>query len=716
VSHSTLQNLFRPRPLKTMFALCVIVGFFQLLASGDGNSIAADQAQAPATTEKLPPATEITQNTTLDPEKVYGRLIIKASNITIDGRGAKIVGAKTGSAKQFQGIGILAEGVSNVTLTNVRVSGWETGLKIVNAEGWTVSDCDFSGNFHDPDFGWGEQGRRGGIVLERTSKSTLKKNKANQVWDACVLVNSNDNIVADNDFSQTSNTCLKLWTSCRNTFSKNVLSHGIRISPGEVHARDSTSVLIESGSNDNRLLNNDCTYGGDGIFVRVLNGWVSTGNHFEGNDCSYANNNGFECWAPRNVFIKNKANHCSYGFWMGGSDQTRLIDNEASFNGDLKGHHNSPHLPQAGHAGIVFMFGPGSHCVARGNTCVGNNGAGIAIIGDLDTKGQKWKAFHWIVEQNTLNKNRWGIYLNYADWIDVTANDLRENTQKDIFDAGGVTRLQTRSMGQAADELKRLRLLSPPIANLSGPHSATIGEVVEFDARASRDPASSELKFNWDLGDGTLDSANHVQHAFKTPGFHRLGLTVTNGTLSDLAWRDFYVVEDLPELATESQADQWGEVTEPNLKIAYHNDPATKLAGKSSVHAVIDPYHGQRASLLFPRNQPANWSLQGKTHLVFWLKTINPNLAWQDANPLVKLYSSESDGLSLTPQKDLLNQPSFNEAREGWKYFEIPLAGDKQWQREGTDVKTLHHLTIGVDSWDAQPLELWIDGLAFKTN
>ena len=24
------------------------------------------------------------------------------------------------------------------------------------------------------------------------------------------------------------------------------------------------------------------------------------------------------CWAPRNVFVKNKANHCSYGFWLGG--------------------------------------------------------------------------------------------------------------------------------------------------------------------------------------------------------------------------------------------------------------------------------------------------------------------------------------------------------------------------------------------------------------
>ena len=120
--------------------------------------------------------------------------------------------------------------------------------------------------------------------------------------------------------------------------------------------------------------------GGDGIFIRVLNGWVSTGNVFVENDCSYANNNCVEAWSPRSTWIRNKANHGSYGFWLGASDQTRLEGNVASYNGDPAGHHNSPHLPGAGHAGIVFMFGPSSHTIARGNTCVGNNGAGSGAI------------------------------------------------------------------------------------------------------------------------------------------------------------------------------------------------------------------------------------------------------------------------------------------------------------------------------------------------
>ena len=74
----------------------------------------------------------------------------------------------------------------------------------------------------------------------------------------------------------------------------------------------------------------------------------------------------------------------------------------------------------------MFIFGPSSHTIVRGNTCVGNNGAGIALSGDQDTEGRKWRAFHWIIEQNTLRENRWGIYVQYADWIDVAANIVRE--------------------------------------------------------------------------------------------------------------------------------------------------------------------------------------------------------------------------------------------------------------------------------------------------
>ncbi|MGE5191942.1 MAG: right-handed parallel beta-helix repeat-containing protein [Deltaproteobacteria bacterium] len=657
--------------------------------------------------ENGPAVLEITADTTLDPQTAYGPIVVKKSGVAIDGRGAWLIGAKDGNPKEFKGVAISAAGVSNVTLKNVNARGWETGLKIADGEDWRVENCNFSDNFHDPKFGWGENGRRGGIVLERVRKSTLKNNKANNVWDGCVLVDSDDNTLEENDFSHTSNTCLKLWHSGRNTVSKNNLSYGLRIDPGEVHARDSTSVLIESGSNDNRFVENDCTHGGDGIFVRVLNQWVSTGNVFEGNDCSYANNNGFEAWSPRNAYIRNKANHCSYGFWLGASDQTVLIGNEASFNGVVSGFHNSPHLPESGHAGIVFMFGPSSHTIVRGNNCEGNNGAGLALIGDLETKGAKFKAFHWIIEQNAFTGNRWGIYAQHADWVDVAANVFKNNSAGDFHDAGNVTRL-TQHQEKAGIKL-------PPKAVLEGPASAKVGDGVAFDASRSTDPAGNKLDFHWDLGDGTTATGPRPPaHAFARPGFYRVGLTVTNGLLSDLAWRDFYVVGNAPEIGTEGHAAEWTWF-DPQSKVKFADDKAIRIAGKSSVFALAQPYGGFRLNLLYPASKQAGWSLAGKTRLVFWFKAINENVpAWQDANPIVTLYESDEKFLRLTPKGDFLSAPPYNEAREGWYYFAVPLAGDEKWQREGAALSTANFLSIGVDSWGAPPLRMWIDGLALE--
>ncbi|MBS0262664.1 MAG: right-handed parallel beta-helix repeat-containing protein [Planctomycetes bacterium] len=650
---------------------------------------------------------EITADTTLDPQTTYGPLVIKASHVTIDGRGAWIVGTTTGNPKNYLGVGVLGEGVSHVTLKNVNVKGWETGLKVSEGSNWLIENCNLSDNFHDPSFGWGENGRRGGIVLERVQKSRLVKNKANRVWDACVLVDSNQNVLEENDFSRTSNTCLKLWHACDNLVRKNNLSYGLRKDPGEVHARDSTSVLIESGSNDNRLIENDCTHGGDGIFIRVLNQWVSTGNLCEGNDCSYANNNAVEAWSPRNTYIRNKANHSSYGFWLGASDQTVLIDNEASFNGLLEGFHNSPHLPDRGHAGIVFMFGPSSHTIVRGNTCVGNNGAGVALIGDLDSKGQKFKAYHWIIEQNTFRDNRWGIYAQHADWIDVASNVFENNSVAEFWNAGNVSRL-TQRPGLALKE-------QPPRAQLTGPTTAKIHESLAFDASSSRDPSGRALTYLWDFGDGTTaNSAKPAPHVYDKPGFYRVGLTVTNGVLSDLAWRDLYVVGQSVEIGTEGQASDW-EWVDPQSRVKFSNDERVKIAGKSSLYAHVSPYGGFRLNLAYPAAKQARWSLAGKSRVVFWFKGINENLpAWQDANPIVTLHESAERFVKLTPQGDFLSSPPFNEAREGWYYFEVPLAGSAKWKREGADLETVNWLTIGFDSWGAPPLQIWLDGLALE--
>ena len=601
-----------------MFRACLRIAAFVL-----AGSLLPGLEQAQPSNPKSVPLLEVARDTVLDPGTTYGRLVIKASNITIDGRGAWLIGAQSGPTKSFKETAVSAKGVSKVTLKNINARGWDTGLKIEDGKDWVVENCNFSDNFHDPDYGWGEQGRRGGIVLERVAHSTLRRNKANRVWDACVLVDSNDNTLEDNDFSHTSNTCLKLWTSCRNLVRNNILSWGLRIKTGEVHARDSACVLVESGSNDNRLLNNDCTHGGDGVFIRVLNGWVSTGNLLEGNDASYAHNNCFEAQSPGNTYRRNKGNHGSHGFWLGISDKTILEDNEACYNGEPSGHHNAPfpfnfvpYPPKVGAGGIIFV-GPCSHSIARGNKCIGNNGAGIALFGDSSPQ-HRYQVYHWIIEKNIFRNNRWGIYAEYADWIDMAGNDCEGNKESNMVMGGQVTNLTTypdRPLGIPEAYQKPLPISQSPCAVLAGPSSGKVGQKVVLDASKSTTPENVALKlsYRWDLGDETILTQPRIQHVFEEAGFYRLGLTVNNGRFSDLAYRDFRVVDAGPEWGTEGQAAEWTweevyprdglhwspgherplervrPVPNPQTKVQIADDPEVCLAGQSSVLVRLAP-------------------------------------------------------------------------------------------------------------------------------
>ncbi len=469
---------------------------------------------------------EIDADTTLTPGRVYGPIAITRSGVTLDGQGAMVVGSTRGQTDTFLGTGIQARGISGVTLRNLVVKGFESGLRAGDGEGWSVEDCDFSDNFHDPDFDWGDNGRRGGIVLLRMVKSAFRRNAAHRVWDACNLVESHDNVIEENDFSHTSNTCLRLWESCRNEVRSNNLSYGIRITPGEVHARDSCCVLVEHWSHDNRFLRNDATHGGDGIFVRVLDGCPSGGNLLQGNDASYAHNNCFESAAPGNTYLENRANHGSYGFWMGCSDRTVMLGNEAGHNGLPDGSHNAPE-PDFGHGGIVFVNGSAEHVLVQRNHCHHNNGGGIVLRGSADGS---FRAFHWVIQENRLEANRWGIYLQRVSWIDLGPNEIVDSLETAIMNAGSVTDVTLPEQAGWAG-------LQSPKAVLRASHAVLApGAAVALDATDSSDPNGLPLTFRWDLGDGSISDLPELEHAYAHPGTYTLGLTVSNGRLHGIDW------------------------------------------------------------------------------------------------------------------------------------------------------------------------------------
>jgi len=253
----------------------------------------------------------------------------------------------------------------------------------------------------------------------------------------------------------------------------------------------------------------------------------------------------------------------------------------------------------------------------------------------------------------------------------------------------------------------------PPQAKLEGPSVVRVGEPTGFDASTSRDPDRRTLNFRWRVQPLATSEGPTWKVAFPSPGFYRLALTVDNGRFADLAWRDLYAVREVHELGTEQQAATWDWI-DPQSKVTFADDARQKLLGKSSLRADVRPYSGGRLALRC--NLPGEPTrLTGKKALVFWLKTRNEHVpAWQDLNPLVELQSAAGQSLRLTPKRDFLSEPPYLEAREGWTYFSVPLAGDAAWTRAGDALESVSSIRLGFDSWGAPPLSIWIDGLGFE--
>ncbi len=642
------------------------------------------------------------------------RFVIKADGVLIDGNGATINGGGVaGKPESFQGVGIVSEGFSKVTIKNLKVKGFATGLAVTDAAEWNVENCDFSDNFTNPEAGWGNGQRQGGMILTRVMKSKFLSNKANRVWNGLDMQYCNENEITKNDCSHCSNVCLKMLNSSKNTINDNILSYGIRIAPDEVHARDSTCVLLESGSNNNRFNRNDMRYGGDGLFLRALNGFVSTGNTFTENDCSYAHNNCVESWCPGNTFIRNKANHGSYGFWLGGSDNTVLTENEASYNGVPTENHNAPE-PDFGHGGIVLVNGAASHCVIQGNYCHHNAGGGIVLRGDRESKGAKWKAYHAVIQNNRLEFNQWGIFAMHGDWIHAANNKYYSNGQEDVFD--NVTNLykanEANYMGKQPRVVMRV------------PKTAKVGEPVIFDATDSFSPVSDPIYVRWDLGVANFMKSK-VTYTFKQPGYYRTSVLVHDATLAAIAYRDLIVTSNVTELTdADEDLSKWGYEIDKNedgkAKVIFENDTANALIGKNSLKFQPAPYPGENVTVTYPKAKDAHWNASEKTKLTFWLRAENPNpTGFQGAGPVIKLHF-EKGSLTFTPSSDkhLLRDWAYNEARTMWQLVEIPLTtDDPKWkvQKQGeVSLADIRGVSFTFDSWESDPFTVWLDGIGFE--
>jgi hypothetical protein len=347
--------------------------------------------------------------------------------------------------------------------------------------------------------------------------------------------------------------------------------------------------------------------------------------------------------------------------------------------------------------------------VIEGNYLHDNNGAGIAFRGDTASQGQRWRTEHWIIQQNRIVSNRFGIWGRWGDAILLAGNVITNNAQGNYLT--NVSNLLELPATRTATAV--------PIARISGPTVLRAGQPATFDARTSLDPGGQPLSFRWWLT-GPAGNGSIIERVFQNSGHYRLGLTVDNGTLASLDWRDLLVVEPVAlELGTEGDASRWGFELELNEhgrgRILFEDDPDA-VVGSRSLRVTPSPYPGAYATAVFPAARNAGWNFAGRQHLRLWIKSQNPNLpGYQNAGPVIRLQGRRGH-LEFKPARDanLLNDPPFSEARWLWMPLSVPLNGSVLWTRTvngEANLDQIDALSISIDSWGGDPFTIWLDGL-----
>jgi parallel beta-helix repeat protein len=282
-------------------------------------------------------------------------ILVEGNNITIDFNNAILQGSNSQkNPNEFFGIAIMIQNSQNVTIKNLKAKGYKVALLARNTDHLTIDNCDFSYNYrqhlnssqekedisdwlshhHNEKDEWLRYGA--GMYLRKCDHATITNCKVTGGQNGLMMMECNDGMVYNNDFSFNSGLGIGMYHSSRNKIMYNRLMFNVRGYSDGVYSRgqDSAGILVYEQSDDNLFYKNNVTHGGDGFFLWAGQTTMDNGqggcndNVIMGNDFSYAPTNGVEVTFSRNNIIDNRIFECDHGIWGGYSYETNINSNK----------------------------------------------------------------------------------------------------------------------------------------------------------------------------------------------------------------------------------------------------------------------------------------------------------------------------------------------------------------------------------------------------
>jgi parallel beta-helix repeat protein len=301
----------------------------------------------------------------------YDGIVIERSNIVIDGEGYTVQGDQSGD-------GISMTSISNVTIKNANIEGFENGIHLIDSNNGVISGNNITANSSD------------GIFVDGSSNNTVSGNNATANGAAGIYLYSSSNYDAVSGNNITANVYGIDVAHCSdNTVSAN-------------NATANSEVGIDLfGSTETTVSRNYARTNGDGIWLDLSASNVVSGNN------AMANTVGIYLYdsADNNV-SGNDATANGEGIYLSDSVENAVSGNNATTNID----------------GIYLSDSSFGNTVSE-NTATANSADGIYLEGSSSN----------VVSGNNAEANVNGIYLNSSSSNIISGNNASANSDIGIY-------------------------------------------------------------------------------------------------------------------------------------------------------------------------------------------------------------------------------------------------------------------------------------------